>query len=195
MIILGLDPSKTSGWAYYDTEARVILKCGLLRVPPKTAHYETIEVMAELFRGMLAANGKPDMAVIEEAMLQTGNSADALIYAWQAATVAVSDLTEQSIPYGTLPVQTWRARVFKGRTLPELPMGKDEPPRKRPKPDYKRAAVMLCDEWGVTLPTPASLAHNAAEACLMAVCWTSAKFHTEAAGQAFVKARMTARAA
>ena len=58
---------------------------------------------------------------------------------------------------------SWRKSFFGEGFKPPLD--------KKQKKDWKSAAVEECERIGITLPKQKALAHNAAEACALAICW------------------------
>lgn len=173
--ILGFDPSKSTGWSVYSPEHQKAdgnfshIRCGVFQMPDKSDHYYTADQIGLKVRNLISeliqANQRPDFAVLEEQSLaKIGNtSADALIYPWLATSAIVSTLANYGVPYGTLPPGTWRKSFYGQAFRPPLD--------NKGKKDWKAAAVAECERIGIKLPTQKALAHNAAEACALAICW------------------------
>ncbi|QRY69193.1 hypothetical protein JVX98_13310 [Ensifer sp. PDNC004] len=171
MKVIAFDPSKTTGWAWRDcARDHSAIRCGVFQMPDKADHYYTadqIGLKVKTFIKELMDNkeaGKPDFAVLEEQSLaKIGNtSADAMIYPWLATSAIVATLANFGIPYGTLPAATWRV-AFYGK-------GFKPPLDSKGKKDWKGAAIAACEQMNITLPPQKTLAHNAAEACALAIC-------------------------
>ncbi|MCJ8518990.1 Holliday junction resolvasome RuvABC endonuclease subunit [Pseudorhizobium tarimense] len=174
--ILGFDPSKSTGWATFSPERRKAdgnfahVRCGVFQMPEGADHYYTgdqigLKVTAML-REFKQENGQfPDFAVLEQQILaKVGNtSADAMIYPWVATSAIVATLANFGIPYGTLMPSSWRKSFFGEGFKPPLD--------KKQKKDWKSAAVEECERIGITLPKQKAMAHNAAEASALAICW------------------------
>ena len=175
-LILGFDPSKSTGWALFSPEREredgnfSHIECGVFQMPDKADHYYTSDQIgmkvANLLRGIKERHKRlPDFAVLEQQILAkiANTSADAMIYPWIASSSIVATLANFGIPYGTLMPSSWRKSFF-GR-------GFKPPVDKKGKNDWKAAAVDLCEQRGIELPKQKALAHNAAEACALAICW------------------------
>lgn len=180
--ILGLDPSKTTGWAVYDTSKHIsAMQCGVFEMPDKADAYYTgdqigLKTAALLREHMEDGKQTIAFAILEEqSKAQIGNSnADAMIYAWGSSLAIVATLANFGIPYGTIPAGTWRKMFFGSDFKPPLKPAK---PGKKPQSDWKAAAVNQCDQHGIILPSKKTVSHNAAEACALAICWRGAKLH------------------
>lgn len=79
MIILGLDPSQSTGWALYDTEQSrkdgnqpfKHIRCGVLRVKGTKGEFEAnAGLLGDLLVKLVKEVGKPDFAVLERAPRQ-----------------------------------------------------------------------------------------------------------------------------
>lgn len=174
-LILGFDPSKSTGWCIYDPHRpKSAIDCGVFEMPDKADAYYTGDQIArrtvELVR-KAGGHSRIAFAVLEEqSKAQIGRSnADAMIYAWGTSLAIVGTLANFGIPYGTIPPGTWRKMFYGAGFKPPLD--------KKGKNDWKAAAVNQCDREGIVLPTKKTLAHNAAEACALAICWRGAKLH------------------
>lgn len=190
-LILGFDPSKSTGWCIYDpAKPFSAIKTGVFEMPDKADAYYTGDQIARRTLELVREAGgyqKIAFAVLEEqSKAQIGGSnADAMIYAWGTSLSIVGTLANFGIPYGTIPPGTWR-KMFYGQ-------GFKPPLDKKRKNDWKAAAVNECDRMGIILPTKKTLAHNAAESCALAICWRGAKLHArryEAPFMALLQNRM-----
>jgi hypothetical protein len=181
MRIFGFDPSKHTGFALYDTARDVsAIECGVLEMPKGADHYLTGDELGLQARRLIEAYGRPDFAVIEEQSLaRIGNSsADGMIYAWVSTAAIVATLANFGIPYGTLPPATWRKMFFGEHFRPPLDA--------KGKNNWKAAAVESCERHGIVLPARKTIAHNAAEAAALAICWRGAKLHARRYETAFL---------
>ena len=203
MKILGLDPSKCTGFAVYDIGKHLsAIQCGVFEMPDKADAYYTgdqigLKTAALLREHMVDGRQTIAFAVLEEqSKAQIGNSnADAMIYAWGSSLAIVATLANFGIPYGTIPAATWRKMFFGASFKPPL---KPTKPGKKPQSDWKAAAVDQCDREGIILPSKKTVSHNAAEACALAICWRGAKLHArrdEPKFMALLQERNSARAA
>jgi hypothetical protein len=176
MTILGFDPSKSTGWCSFDPAQQKKdgnfshIKCGVFQMPDGADHYYTGDQIGlkvvSLLRSIKERTGSyPKFAVLEQQILaKVGNtSADAMIYPWVATSAIVATLANFGIPYGTLMPASWRKIFFGQGFTPSLD--------KKGKKDWKSAAVDECLRIGIELPKQKALAHNAAEACALAICW------------------------
>lgn len=180
--ILGFDPSKSTGFCVYDPAQAKLdrnfshIQCGVFEVPEKADAYYTADQIAlqtrNLIQGLIKEGRRPAFAILEEAAgANIGKvSAKAMIYAWASAGAIVGVLANFAIPYGTLMPNTWRKAYF-GSNIPPLDANG--------KKDWKASAIAQCQRDGIKLPKQKALAHNAAEACALAICWSikSVKLH------------------
>ena len=185
MLILAFDPSKSTGWAIYDTARDLsAIECGLFQMPEGAKHYFTADQIGRKVVKLLTKikddyKCYPDFVVLEEQSLaKIGNtSADAMLYPWIATTAIVSTVANFGIAYGTIPVGTWHT-MFYGKGFKPPQKTKNVKGTPKLENDWKSAAVSNCERHSITLPTPKSLSHNAAEACALAICWRGAKAHS-----------------
>lgn len=173
-MILGFDPSKSTGWAVFDPSKHLsAMKCGVFEMPDKADHYYTGDQIALRTKDLIKSIGHQNIrfAVLEEQSLaKIGNSsADGMIYAWISTAAIVGTLANFGIPYGSIPPGSWR-KMFFGQ-------GFKPPVDKKGKNDWKAAAVAGCEREGIALPSKKTISHNAAEAAAIAVCWRGAKLH------------------
>lgn len=190
MKVVAFDPSKSTGWAFWDTARdHSSIRCGVFEMPEKADHYYTadqIGIKVKLFLKELIADksaGRPDFAVLEEQSLaKIGNtSADALIYPWLATSAIVATLANFGIPYATIPSATWRVAFFGKGFQPPIKIHKlKKPDPKTGKTEkierlWKVACVTECERRGITIPGNKEIGHNAAEAAALAMCAQSDK--------------------
>lgn len=181
MKTFAFDPSKSTGWSVFETTKDYsAMPCGVLQMPKNSDHYYTGDQIGLKVRALIKEHGKPDFAVLEEQSLAKigTTSADAMIYPWVATAAIVATLANYGVPYGTIPPGTWRKMFFGERFKP--------PVDAKGKNDWKAAAVAMCERHGITLPTQKAIAHNAAEACALAICWRGAKLHARRYEPAFM---------
>lgn len=185
-LILGFDPSKSTGWAIYDTSKHLsAIECGVFEMPKGADHYFTGDQIARKTLELIKQVGPKNIsfAVLEEqALAQVGRSgADSIIYPWVSTTGIVGVLANFGLPYGTIAPGAWR-KMFYGQ-------GFKPPLDKNKKNDWKAAAVTACERENITIPTKKTLAHNACEAVAVAVCWKGAKLHARRYEEKFIALR------
>jgi hypothetical protein len=187
--IWGFDPSKYTGWAIFKPEMEKIdgncshIKCGVFEMPEKADHYYTGDQIGLKVVSLIRDYGKPDFVVLEEQSLaKIGNSsADAMLYPWIATSAIVATLANFAIPYATIPAATWRVAFFGSGFKPAFKIHKLKKPDpktgKTEKIEYlwKDACVSECERRGVTITGNKAIAHNAAEACALAMVGQSDK--------------------
>lgn len=185
MRVLAFDPSKSTGFAFFDTSRdHSAIQCGVFEMPDKADAYYTGDQIGLKVSKLIREFGKPDFAVLEEQSLaQIGNSnAAAIIYAWGSSLAIVATLANFGVPYGTIPPATWRKMFFGSTFKPPQKLR----PGKKAENDWKSAAVTECERLGITLPSKKTIGHNAAEACALAICWRGAKLHAKRYEPAFM---------
>lgn len=185
MLIIGFDPSKSTGWALFDTTRHVSqIQCGVFELPEKSDHYFTGDQLSVKVKTFLRDIQKkhsqyPDFAVLEGQKKSTfGNKGfDGIVYPWITTTAIVSTLANFGVPYGTLSDSQWREFYGEDFEPPQKPVmvdGKQELD-KHGKPkfanDWKSAAVNECESAGITIPSKKTIAHNACEAVMIARSW------------------------
>ncbi|MBB3411240.1 hypothetical protein FHT87_005193 [Rhizobium sp. BK316] len=181
MIIASFDPSKHTGYCWYDTSKHhSAIRCGVMEVPKGSDHYFTGDQIGLKVTRLIRELGKPDFVVLEEQSLaKIGNtSADAMLYPWIATSAIVATISNFGIAYGTIPPATWRKLFFGERFQPPLD--------NKGKKDWKAAAVAECERLEITLPAQKAISHNAAESCALAICWRGAKLHARRYEPAFL---------
>ena len=132
MRILGLDPSQTTGWAVYDTEAHLsAIRAGVIRVSRAEGGYEV--KAAELGRQLtrLIKDERPDFIVMEEPLrsmpagrkpmkfmgedseeTQSAGGVLAVISSNQMAGACAAIIGAFAIPFATIPSSTWRKQFL-----------------------------------------------------------------------------------
>lgn len=174
MIVLGFDPSKSCGWSVFDSTKHVsAIECGVFDMPPKADEYYTADQLALRTKDLIRRIGHQTIAfaVLEEqSKAQIGGAgANGIIYPWVTTAAIVGTLSNFGICYGTIAPGAWRKMFFgQGFKPPQDAKGKN---------DWKAAAIAQCEREGITLPRQKALAHNAAEAVAVAICWRGAKVH------------------
>lgn len=178
--VLGFDPSKYTGWSLYSPDLHrsdnncAHVKCGVLEMPEKADMYYTADQIGCRVTGLLRQikiefGQYPNFAVLEEqieaqvSIRGRGQSFAGSISPWVATSAIVATLANFGIPYGTLPASTWRKAFYGQGFKPALD--------NKGKNDWKSAAIAECARLGIILPKQKALAHNAAEACALAICW------------------------
>jgi len=176
-LILGIDPSKNTGWSIFDnTRDLSAIQCGCLEMPAKSDHYFTSDQIGlkttTLLRQCKQDFGRyPDFAVLEQqieaqaSMAGRGQSFAGSIYPWIATSAIVATLANFKVPYGTIMPASWRKMFFGQGFKPPLDS--------KGKKDWKKAAIDECERLGINLPSKRALADDAAEACAIAICWAS----------------------
>jgi Holliday junction resolvasome RuvABC endonuclease subunit len=186
--IIAFDPSKTTGWAYWDTDCdHSSIRCGLIEMPDKADHYYTGDQLGLKVQNLIKSfPKKPQFAVIEQQSLSSmGNNLDGVIYPWGAVFAISAICSNWGIPMGTIAPATWRNMFF--------PKGFKPPQKQRTvkgkiklENDWKTPAVAECERMGIVLPAKKSTNHNAAEAAALAICWRGAKLHARRYEPAFM---------
>lgn len=187
-LILGLDPSKTTGWSIYDTTELTpkywgnAFECGVFEMPKGADVHHTADMIGGdltdlIIRCQKSKGRKPDFALIEgqiESMI--GGSGFSALYPWFATCAIVSILGRYKIPYATAMPSTWRTGFFGERYKPPFRIVKLKKPDAKGRTEktewlWKDAIIDRCAELGIKLPKTKEHAHNAAEACAIAYCW------------------------
>jgi hypothetical protein len=183
-VILGLDISKTTGWAIFETWADASkIATGIISFPEK-AHIEYCAdqmqaKLADLLKSYKKANpptaSMPDGAEIDFAVIETAlkvspkRDSASIVSSCMLHGAVLATLSRFKIPWGTIHSQTWRSHFFVNGFKPPQKMVTD---KKTGKPkfenDWKSAVVARCERDGIVLPTQKTLAHNAAEAAAIA---------------------------
>jgi len=183
MKVWGFDPSKTSGIAEWHTNRdHSSIWCDILRMPDECDHYWFgVQIQRKLVK-LIKERGKPDLGVVEaQSHNSMGNNLDGVIYPWGGALAFVGVLGAYGVPVVRIAPRSWHLPFFGKGFNPPYKIHK----LKRPDPRtgkmerieylWKDACVASCEQMGIVLPTPKSLAHNAADACALAICWRTGK--------------------
>jgi hypothetical protein len=183
MNVMGFDPSKTSGISLWDTKRdHSSIWCDIIRMPDECDHYWFgVQIQRKILR-IIKEQGKPDLGVVEQQSLNSmGNNLDGVIYPWGATQAFCGVLGVYGIPVVRIAPQSWHVPFFGRGFKPQFKVHKLKKPDPRTgkmeRIEYlwKEACVKACEDMGIQLPKPASLAHNAADACALAICWRTGK--------------------
>ena len=183
MKVWGFDPSKTSGISEWETgRNHSSIWCDIIRMPNDCDHYWFgVQMQRKLIR-FVKERGKPDLCVIEQQSLNSmGNNLDGVIYPWGAVKAFCGVLGgAYGVPIVKIAPQSWHVSFFGKGYKPRFKVHKlKKPDPKTGKTErieylWKEACVEVCEQMGIVLPKPASLAHNAADAAALAICWRAA---------------------
>lgn len=200
--ILGLDVSTATGFAVWDYWRDFSsITTGVIELPPPKFvidrngkkkpdyHWDDYRVsqMGPKIRNILR-DFKPDFVLIEERLRfsKTGDGGFAMTNALHGAIMAHTQTMGHL--YGTIYSQSWRTQAYgEGFKQPQIPdMGRDRQQKRDPETgallfkdkDWGDIAVDKCNDLGISLPSAKAVAHNAAEAALIAICW---RHHTRIA--------------
>lgn len=176
MKVMSCDPSKSSGIAEWETKSDISsIWCDVLRMPDDCDEYwYAVQLQRKLVR-VIKERGKPDLGVVEQQSGSSmGNSLQGVIYTWGGAMIFAGVLGAYGIPVVRIAPQTWHASFFgKGFKPPQKPVRKLVKGKKVDtfENDWKAACVNTCEMHGIRLPPQKTIAHNAADACALAICW------------------------
>lgn len=174
--VWGCDPSKTTGIAEWETGRHISsIWCDILRMPDDCDKYWfSVQLQRKLIR-LIKERGKPDIGVVEQQSENSmGNNLDGVLYPWGGAYAFCAVLGAYGVPVVRIAPQTWHSMFFgKGFKPPQKPATKTIKGNKVKtfENDWKAACVASCEREGISLPKPASLSHNAADACALSICW------------------------
>lgn len=183
MKVWGWDPSKTSGIAEWQTERdRSSIWCDIVRMPEECDPYQySVQTTRKLVK-LIKERGKPDIGVVEQQSLNSmGNNLEGVIYTWGGAQVFCGVMGLYGVPVVRIAPQSWHGPFFGQGFKPPQKIHKLKKPDPRTGKTekvenlWKVAVVTACEDMGIVLPKPDSLAHNAADACALAICWHYAK--------------------
>lgn len=185
MKIWGFDPSKSSGIAEWHDKSHVSsIWCDVLRMPDDCDEYWfAVQLQRKLVR-LIKERGKPDLGVVEQQSGSSmGNSLNGVIYTWGGAQIFCALLGTYGIPVVRIAPQSWHAMFFgRGFKPPQKPVKKFVKGKKIDtfENDWKAACVAACERQGIHLPPQKTIAHNAADAAALAICWRGASpIHSE----------------
>jgi hypothetical protein len=203
-LILGLDLASVSGWALWDTARhRSSIECGIIESPDfgKNRDGKKVQVspeykaaqfglkLTELIRAAKARYGrKIDWVVVEEAAATSLGGIKSTIVSSMIHGAAYGTVANHGIGWGTVNVKSWRSVFFKGAYVPQkkgevtawkLIEGKKVKTKEKGLvDDWKAAAVLSCEDQGISLPAVSKdKQHNAAEAVCLAIMWEMSKCH------------------
>lgn len=194
MKVWGFDPSKTSGIAEWNTgRDHSSIWCDIMRMPDECDHYWFgVQIQRKIVR-LIKERGKPDIGVVEQQSLNSmGNNLDGVIYPWGAAQAFCGILGVYGIPVLRIAPQSWHVPFFGRGFKPRQKITKLKKPDKfgnleKVENLWKDECVDACERMGIVLPRPRSLAHNAADACAVAICWRAAKTINDEYDQQFIR--------
>lgn len=210
-IILGLDPSKCTGWSIFNVSELSpkywgkAFECGVFDLPKEADLVFTADQIGQKLAGLLKSckeqhGRKPDFAVIEgqfQAQAE-GTAFASSLYPWIAVSSITSTLARFQIPYATIMPSTWRASFFGEGFKPEFKVHQlKKPDRRTGKTEriewlWKPAVIARCEELGIELPRLMAHKDDAAEACAIAYVWNNdkIKFHARRYQQPWVDLRI-----
>lgn len=192
--VLGLDVSTCTGYGFWDYSRDVSsIEAGVIELPEAKSYYEkgrrkqdyhwddwrVAQVGPKIIK--LIRIFKPEFVLVEERLRfsKTGDGGFAMTNAIHGAIYA--HCCSLNILYGTIPVQSWRHAAYgEGYEPPLVPaLGKNRQQKideKTGKPlfkskDWGDIAVDKCEELHIQLPKGSDVAHNAAEAAIIAMMW------------------------
>ncbi|MCD1266929.1 hypothetical protein B5M44_21895 [Shinella sumterensis] len=194
--ILGLDVSTCTGYGFWISDRDVSsIDAGVIELPAAKTYFDprtkeekhdyswddwrVAQVGPKILK--LLQRTKPEFVLIEERLRfsKTGDNSFAMTQAIHGAIL--SHCCTMGIAFGTIYSQSWRSAAypdgFKQPLLPALDRnGKQKVNKETGKLEFKKKdwgdiAVEKCEELGVQLPPQKSIAHNAAEAALIAMVW------------------------
>lgn len=189
--LLTLDVSTNTGYAAWETNRDISsIEAGVIELPAaqkfhtgKTDYswddWRVAQMGPKIYK-LLKWFG-PDLVIVEQRLRfsKTGDGAFAMTNALHGAIY--SHCCTMNILFGTVPSDTWRVAAYgEGFKQPLVPaMDRQRRQKLDPKTgaplfkskDWGDIAVEACEELGIVLPRNKEIAHNAAEACLMARTW------------------------
>jgi hypothetical protein len=191
--ILGLDTSKSAGWALYDTAQHVsAIKCGVLEFPAKASIEYCADQMGLKIAGLIREH-KPDFVVMESALKMSPGGTTATVVSCMLHGAVLATVGNFGKPWGTISSGTWRKMFYGAGFKPPFKV------HKLPKPDpktgkterveflWKEAIVTACEREGIVLPAKKTIAHNAGESAAIAICWRGAEIHAGRYRPAFME--------
>jgi hypothetical protein len=183
-VILGLDISKTTGWAIFETWADPSkIATGIISFPEKASIEYCADQMqaklADLLKNYKKANPAtaemPDGAEIDFAVIETALKASpkkdssSIVSSCMLHGAVLATLSRFKIPWGTIASQSWRSHFFAdGFKPPQKMIINKKTGKPRFENDWKTPVVNACERDGISLPPQTTLAHNAAEAAAIA---------------------------
>lgn len=181
--VLGLDLSTASGFGFWETDRDVSsIIAGVLELPaPDEADddWRVAQMGPKTYK--LVKQFKPDLVIVEERLRfsKTGDKAFSMSNAIHGAVY--SHLCTLNVMFGTIGVRSWHAAAYGEGFKPPLIEDRDrngvqkrDPKTGKPvfkAKDWKQIAVEKCEQLGINLPSKKTIAHNAAEAAILAMMW------------------------
>lgn len=181
--VLGLDLSTCSGYGFWEASRDVSsIDAGVIELPDAGDFDDDWRVAQMGPKTVkLIKSFRPDLVLIEERLRfsKAGTQAFAMSNAIHGAVY--SHCCSMNILFGTINVKSWHTAAygekFKQPLVPDLKRGGEQKvDEKTGKPlfklkDWKEIAVEKCEELHIQLPSQKALAHNAAEAAIIAMLW------------------------
>jgi cytochrome c553 len=180
--ILGLDLSTCTGFAFWDTARHFSsIEAGVVELQSaKDAHDDWRVAQMGIKTSNLIKQYRPDFVLIEERLRfsKSGDKAFAMSNAIHGAVL--SHLCSWNMLFGVIPVRSWHAAAYGEKFTRPLVEERDRNGNQKRdnagKPlfkqkDWKQVAVEKCEQLGIALPGKKTVAHNAAEAAIIAMCW------------------------
>lgn len=157
MLILGLDPASSFGWAFYDTKLPyTAIESGKLELPKG----DDIRIFDKIFairvmlfpflRGDMTAGRRPDFVAVEGPLAITLKDSAVTSTAGQVAGATTMAVLAYNIECEQVLPQTWRTIIPK-RIVQRFPTTKDMEDDERTKRN-KAMVKMMLDELGVVSP-------------------------------------------
>lgn len=185
-LILGLDPSRKTGWAYYDTNSQIsAMKAGVLKAEGKGGEFEDhAGSLARALVKLFKEHGKPDFAILERAPRQVfgaprkketvrfmgeempsqhgdeegaGGGLQSTLSTNQMAAALAAILGAYGIPFETMETSSWRKAAYGfGRR------------KGWSRPEWKKHSRQMCSQMRI-----AATNDDMAEACWIAFAGAS----------------------
>lgn len=190
MKVWGIDPSSKCGLAIWDTKCSLAsIHCEVIDNKVEGDYYWYAAQMGRKLRARVNEFGKPDIVVIEQGSESTqGTGVHGVIWSWNVIGAIVSLMGVYGMPIATITTGAWRKPFYgKGFIPPQVPATERvvvngqkvtrqivQNGKPKFKNDWKAAAILKCQDEGVTLPPQKTIAHNAAEAVGIAHSWAHA---------------------
>jgi hypothetical protein len=191
--IMGLDVSTCTGYGLWDTAAHVSsIVADVIELPEarklpggkRDYHWDdwrVAQVGPKIYK--VLREFRPHLVLVEERLRfsKTGDGGFAMTNAIHGAIY--SHCCTMDILFATIPVQSWRVAAYGEGYKPPLIPDLDRQRNQKVDPktgkllfkekDWGDIAVEKCEspELGIQLPTKKDIAHNAAEAALIAMTW------------------------
>jgi hypothetical protein len=196
--VLALDISTCTGYGFWESSSEVSsIKAGVIELPParktivngKEKHDYSWDDWRVAQAGPkvsgLIRQFKPELVLIEERLRfsKTGDGGFAMTNAIHGAIY--SHCCSWGIVFGTVNVKSWRVPAYGEGFKPPLVPDCDRSGAQKinaktgalewKEKDWGNIAVDKCQELGIEIPEKKAIAHNAAEAALIAMIWRCQK--------------------